>query len=218
MNGLGSRLRSSNQLHLHRYDLYDIAYLAGGHLRVADTAVVVLAEAGRIRVLPEGRLAVVELRRRHPVEAAALDIISGRGWRGVCSVRRRFETDPRLTAIVERLRQDGLLRHRLLPLPRRRRQTVRRTRAGSRLLRQLRLQPPADAVASGTNAMAVALRGITGMRSSTLREDLFGPSSPPRSRSKESWRPRLGGTAHAPDGRGGVHGYGAGFDMWYGQR
>src|SRR3954454_11144701 len=147
MNGLGSRLRSSDQLHLHRYDLYDIAYLARGHLQVADTAVVVLAEAGRIRVLPEGRLAVVQLRRRHPVEAAALDIISGRGWRDVCSVRRRFETDPRLTTIAERLRTDGLLRHRIPQLLRRRRQTIRPTRAGRRLLRQLRRQPPADAVA-----------------------------------------------------------------------
>src|SRR3982750_3315330 len=110
MNGLGTRLRSPHQLHLHRYDLYDIAYLAGGHLRVADTAVVALAESGRIRVCGEGRLVVMALRRRPPVEAAALDAIGGRGWRDVASVRWRFEADPRLTAIAERLQRDGVLR------------------------------------------------------------------------------------------------------------
>src|SRR3982750_2405269 len=98
MNGLGTRLRSSHQLHLHRYDLYDIAYLAGGHLRVADTAVLVLVESGRIRVCGEGRLEVIELRRRHPVEAAVLDALGGRGWCDVASVGWRLEADPRLTA------------------------------------------------------------------------------------------------------------------------
>src|SRR3954451_10460741 len=153
MNGLGTRPRSLDQLHLRRYDLYDIAYLAGGHLRVADTAVAALAESGRIRVCGEGRLVVVALRRRHPVEAAALDSIGGRGWRDVANVRWRFEADPRLTAIAERLRRDGLLRRRPLPLPRGPRPTLRRTRAGRRLLRQLRRRPPVDAVASGTNAL-----------------------------------------------------------------
>src|SRR4051794_34644034 len=160
MNGLGTRPRSFDQLHLRRYDLYDIACLAGGHLRVADTVVVALAETGRIRVCPEGRLMLVELRRRHPVEAAALDVIGGRGWRDVASVRWRFESDPRVTAIAERLQREGLLRRTRLPAAARRRQTLRCTRDGRRLLRQLRRQPPVDAaVAGGTSAMAVALRG-----------------------------------------------------------
>jgi|1185.fasta_scaffold596838_1 hypothetical protein len=217
MYGLRTRLRSPEQLPLHRYDLYDIAYLAGGHVRAADTVAVALAEGGRIRVLPEGRLAVVALRRRHPVEAAALDIISGRGWRDIDSLRWRFETDPRLTAIAERLRQDGLIRDRSLPLPRRRRLILRRTRAGRRLLHQLRLQPPADALASGTNAMAVALHGTTGMPDRQLREDIFGPFCPARSRTKGS-QPRLDGTPQAPYGRGSMYGYNANFDIWHGQR
>src|SRR3954451_10696085 len=99
MNGLGTRLRSSHQLHLHRYDLYDIAYLAGGHVRVADTAVVTLVERGRIRVLPDGRLVVVELRRRHPVEAAALDAIGGRGWGDDMTMRQRLLTDQPATPV-----------------------------------------------------------------------------------------------------------------------
>src|SRR4051812_49916455 len=126
MNGLGTRLRSSHQLHLHhydlhRYDLYDIAYLAGGHVRVADTAVVTLVERGQVRVAPDGQLSVLRLGRRHPVEAAALDAIGTRGWRSVASVRWRFEEDPRLSGIAERLAQDGLLRPKILPFPGRRR-------------------------------------------------------------------------------------------------
>src|SRR3954468_14148787 len=117
MNELGTRSRSSHQLHLHRYDVYDLAYLAGGHIRVADTAVLALAESGRIRGCGEGRLEVIELRRRHPVEAAALDALGGRGWRDVASVRRRLEADPRLTAIAERLQRDGLLRRLLVRPP-----------------------------------------------------------------------------------------------------
>src|SRR3954454_20710099 len=160
MNGLGTRLRSSHQLHLHlhRYDLYDIAYLAGGHVRVADTAVVTLVERGQVRVAPDGQLSVLRLGRPQPVEAAALDAIGTRGWRSVASVRWRFEEDPRLSGIAERLAQDGLLRPKILPFPGRRR-LVRRTRAGRRLLRRLRSQPPADAVPGGTSAPLLALDG-----------------------------------------------------------
>src|SRR3954453_17067265 len=136
MNGLGTRLRSSDQLHLDRYDLYEIALLAGGPVRVADTAVVALVESARLRVLPNGRLVVVALRRRHPVEAAALDAVGQRGWRDIASVRWRFESDPRLAGLAERLRHDGLIRPRRLPLPRRWGPAVPRTRAGRRLDRR----------------------------------------------------------------------------------
>src|SRR4051812_19691136 len=99
MNGLGTRLRSSHQLHLdlHRYDLYDIAYLAGGHVRVADTAVVTLVERGQVRVAPEGQLSVLRRGGRHRVEAAARAAIGtgGGGWGA--SVRGRFEEAPRLS-------------------------------------------------------------------------------------------------------------------------
>src|SRR3954470_1323817 len=158
MNGLGTRLRSSNKRHLHSVDLYDIAYLAGGHIRVADTVVVALVERGQLRVAPDGQLSVIRLGRRHPVEAAALDAIGTRGWRSVDSVRWRFEDDPRLSGIAERLAQDGLLRPTIMPFPGRRR-LVHRTRAGRQLLRRLRTQPPADAVPGGTSAPLVALDG-----------------------------------------------------------
>jgi hypothetical protein len=218
MNGLGTRPRSFDQLHLRRYDLYDIAYLAGGHVRVADTAVVALTESGRIRVCPEGRLVVVTLRRRHPVEAAALDAIGGRGWRDVASVRWRFEDDPRVTAIAERLQRDGVFRPITLRIPRGRRETPRRTRAGRRLLRQLRRHPPVDAMAGGTNAMAVALRSTAGMPNRRLREDLFSPLTTPRSHIRQGGQPRADGSPFAPSSRAGMHLHGTAFGFGYGPR
>ena len=40
-----------------RHDLYDVAFLAGGPVRVVDTAVVALVRAGRIRIASPGQLA-----------------------------------------------------------------------------------------------------------------------------------------------------------------
>src|SRR3954471_19401621 len=112
--------RCPSPLTTRRRNWSRIAYLAGGHVRVADTAVVTLVERGQVRVAPDGQLSVLRLRRRHPVEAAALDAIGTRGWRSVASVRWRFEDAPRLSGIAERLAQDGLLRPKILPFPGRR--------------------------------------------------------------------------------------------------
>src|SRR3954452_4156283 len=222
MNGLGTRLRSSHQLHLdlrlHRYDLYDIAYLAGGHVRVADTAVVTLVERGQVRVAPDGQLSALRLGRRHPVEAAALDAIGTRGWRSVASVRWRFEEDPRLSGIAERLAQDGLLRPKILPFPGRRRRLVRRTRAVRQLLRRLRSQPPADAVPGGTSAPLVALDGPERMCNPHMSNpqrwaEIFAPPFPP-SQSTDS---RMGGRPYAHWSREGLLGYGVCDNrLWYG--
>src|SRR3954454_19422488 len=201
MNGLGTRLRSSNKRHLHSFDLYEIAYLAGGHVRVADTAVVTLVERGQVRVAPDGQLSGLGLGRRHPVEAAALDAIGTRGWRSVASVRWRFEEDPRLSGIAERLAQDGLLRPRILPFPGRRR-LVRRTRAGRQLLRRLRTQPPADAVPGGTSAPLVALDGPERMSNPQRWAEIFAPPSA-LSQSTDS---RMGGRPYAPWSREGLLG------------
>jgi hypothetical protein len=213
MNGLGTRLRSSHQLHLHRYDLYDIAYLAGGHVRVADTAVVTLVERGQVRVAPDGQLSAIRLGRRHPVEAAALDAIGTRGWRSVASVRWRFADDPRLSGIAERLAQDGLLRPTILPFPGRRRRLVRRTRAGRQLLRRLRTRPPADAVPGGTSARLVALNGPERMSNPQRRAEIFAPPAP----LGQSTDSRIGGRPYAPWSREGLFGYGICDNrFWYG--
>jgi hypothetical protein len=215
MNGLGTRPRSSDELHLHSYDVYDLAYLAGGLVRVADTAVVALVERGQVRVAPDGRLSVIRLGRRHPVEAAALDVIGTRRWRSVASVRWRFAADPRLTGIAERLAQDGLIRRMTLPVPGRRRRIVRRTRAGRRLLRRVRVQPPADTVPGGTSALLVALDGPARMGDLQLRADIFDPPCPPT----PSTDPRLGGRPSASWSRASALGYGlCDIRFWYGGR
>jgi len=77
-------------------DVYDIAYLAAGPDRVVDTALVALVETGRVRVQPPGQLAVAELARRHPVEAAVLDAVGTRGHRSVDVVRWRLLSGGRL--------------------------------------------------------------------------------------------------------------------------
>ena len=65
---------------LLRPDLYEVAYLAGGPRRVVETAVVALVENGRLRVdRATGRLHVVDLQGRHPVEAVVLDAVGPRG-------------------------------------------------------------------------------------------------------------------------------------------
>jgi hypothetical protein len=43
MNGLSTCLRAHPELRLRSHDPYDITYLTGGHIRVADTAVVALS-------------------------------------------------------------------------------------------------------------------------------------------------------------------------------
>jgi hypothetical protein len=214
MNGLGTRLRSSNKRHLHSVDLYDIAYLAGGHIRVADTVVVALVERGQLRVAPDGQLSVIRLGRRHPVEAAALDAIGTRGWRSVDSVRWRFEDDPRLTGIAERLAEDGLLRPKIMPFPGRQRRLGCRTRAGRQLLRRLRTEPPADAVAGGTSALLVALDGPERMSNPRRRAEVFAPPSP----LSPSTDPRTGGRPRTSWSRDGLFGYGIGDNtLWYRQ-
>src|SRR4051794_39017481 len=94
---------------LERYDLYDIAYLAGGPYGVVDTALVALAETGRVRVSETGELSAVGLRRRNPVEAAVLDALGPRPRRSVGTVRWRLQQDERITRLGERLRADGLV-------------------------------------------------------------------------------------------------------------
>ena len=184
-----------------RYDVYDIAYLAGGPHHVVDTALVALAESGRVRVQVTGELYAVDPRRRHPVEAAVLDAIGTRPRRSTGTVRWKLETDERVTGIGDRLVADGLLtgrERRLLtggrprPVP---------TRQGRQVLHALRCDPPADPVAAGTSAMAVALRGVDALPDRALRAELFTPPRPPR-RTGRPWSPLDGTSGYAGTGFG----------------
>jgi hypothetical protein len=159
-------------------DLYEVAYLAGGPERAVDTALVALVQTGRIRVHSPGRFAVVELIRRHPVEAAVLDAIGQAGHRSVDTVLWRLADDERLLDLEDRLRRAGLVRRgRWLGRghsPDRR--LLVRTSAGRRVLRRLSAQPPADLVAAGTDGMAVALGGRAGLPDRELCAAVFeGP-------------------------------------------
>jgi hypothetical protein len=159
-------------------DLYEVACLAGGPERVVDTALVALVQTGRIRAHSPGRFTAVGLARRHPVEAAVLDAIGQAGHRSVDTILWRLTDDERLLDVEDRLRRAGLL-HRGAWRGRHRspdRRLMVRTAAGRRTLRRMRAEPPADRVAAGTDAMAVAIGGRDGLPDRELCAAIFeGP-------------------------------------------
>jgi hypothetical protein len=203
-----------------QYDVYDIAYLAGGLRRVADTALVALLQDGRIRREPTGELATVDPRRRHPVEAAVLDVVGPRPRRSAGTVRWRLEGDRRLAAVAERLTADGLLgRPRRLLLPRRPARPAL-TGTGRRVLREWRERPPADRVAGNTEALPVALHGLTALSDAEMRTALLPPVRTVRRSGAAHWDARAeatwsllpaggwGGDAAGATGHGGSFGHG----------
>lgn len=162
------------------YDVYEIAYLAGGPCRAVDAAVVALAGGGHLTVdHSTGHLAAAGVPRRHWLEAAVSDGVGRRDWRSVRALRRRLVPDERLAAMGRRLQGDGLVR-RSATGPRRQRawQLMALTGTGRRTLRSLRAQPPVDRVAAGTDAMTVALGGPAALSDTSLRRALFHPPAP----------------------------------------
>jgi hypothetical protein len=161
----------------HALDVYEIACLAGGPDRVVDTALVALVQTGRVRVHRPGQLMTVDLSRRHPVEAAVLDAVGPIGHRSVDTVRWRLAADERLLDVVHRLQLAGLLghTHRLVPHLSGGRSSPAPTHEGRRVLRHLEAQPPADAIAGGTDAMLVALCGSERLSDHEFRAAIFEP-------------------------------------------
>jgi hypothetical protein len=213
-----------------RYDVYDIAYLAGGPARVADTAVVALVRSDRIRAHASGRLSARTGSSPHPVEAAVLDLVGPRERRSIGTVRWRLAADDRLAAVARRLAGDGLI-HASAPWWAAGR-AVSRTRAGRRLLRDLTGHLPPDRIAAETGAlltgtlttgtlttgtMAVALGGAARLGEDELYRRIFAPPRPSRaSRNADrlAGRERIFGSPHAyaPIGIwGGGDGWGGGF-------
>jgi hypothetical protein len=161
-------------------DVYEIACLAGGQVRMVDTALVALVESGRLRVTSPGCLATVALARRHPVEAAVLDAVGPTGTRSVETVRWRLATDDRVLDVDRRLRDAGLLgAGGFVPAARLSRWRLAPTYAGRHLLHELRDDPPSDGVADGTSAMTVALHGREHMPDQTLCASIFEPPPSP---------------------------------------
>jgi hypothetical protein len=164
---------------LDRYDVYDIAYLAGGPHQVVETALVALAESGRVTAHATGELSATDVRRRSPVEAAVLDALGSRPRRSAGTLRWLLGRDPRITDIGERLAADGLLSGRQRRFSGARPRPAL-TRAGRVALRRLKADPPSDHVAPGTSAMLVALTGVRAMPDAALRASLFEPPPLPR--------------------------------------
>jgi len=188
------------------YDVYEVAFLAGGPRRAVDTAVVALIESGRVHVSRlSGELSVVRHRRWHSVEAAVLDVVGQPGEWSIDTVRRRLESDERIRSLGQRLERDGLLttsaarpririrQWRLLSL----------TGEGRRTLRQLQTDPPPDRVAGETSAMAVALGGTRRMADRGARATVFEPAGRQRARG------RLGAPHEYAIGCPASHGLGA---------
>ncbi|MEI5523689.1 TIGR04222 domain-containing membrane protein [Streptomyces brasiliscabiei] len=88
-------------------DLYDLAFLAGGAQRVADSAVIALSESGSLRMRGSRVRAVGEARPDHPVEQAVL------AWcprsRTLTSVSAALRTSPEIEEISRRLAARGLV-------------------------------------------------------------------------------------------------------------
>jgi hypothetical protein len=139
------------------FDLYDVAWLAGGRRRVVHTAVAVLVENARLHVEdPTGELKVLVRQAEHPVELAVLDAIGTRSHRGLETIEVLVRSDPRLTAVGDRLHEAGLIRvgeprARLIGRSR----AVRLTRAGRRALDDVR-----RSTSGGRAAVQVALEGL----------------------------------------------------------
>jgi hypothetical protein len=162
-------------------DLYEFAFLAGGRERVIDTAVVVLVEAGRVRVQSPGELAMVDSFRRHPVEAAVLDAVGTRGHRSVDTIRWRLADDDRITDLAPPLAAAGLLRRR----PLRGRGQWCATPAGREVLSR---GPASDPALDGGSAVVVAWHGRAAMADTALRSAIFERPSVPQPSAAEIGR------------------------------
>jgi hypothetical protein len=156
---------------LPEHDRYEVAYLAGGHDRLVDTAVAALLHDGRLRVRPTGELHAVDLHRSHPVEAAVLDAVGIRG-RSLTTLRWRLTEDHRIRAVADRLAREGLMtRPRRHGLRHRRVVDGARTAEGRRVLRRLRAEHPAE--------HDVALWGPSRLADPVVRQRVFSPARLP---------------------------------------
>ena len=159
------------------YDVYDVAFLAGGAPRAIDAALVALVQCGRVGLTSTHELFTVDPRRRHPVEAAVLDAIGARPRHSARTVRRQAEVDPRVAAVGEQLIADGLLARRRRRRPGRSTVLVL-TVAGRRAVRRLR----SDLPAREADAMRVALGGLRALDDPELRAAV---APPPHRRARE---------------------------------
>ena len=156
-----------------RTDSYDLAQLAGGQARVADTAVVALLARGRLRADGGGLLGAVGTDPVHPVEAAVLDLVGTRPQPSALTLRARVQEDPRVAAVADRLQAEGLLRPGRWARLSGSRPGLVPTRDGRRVLVEARQQ-----VGAGEEVL-VALDGVRAMADQELRGRVFGAHAGP---------------------------------------
>lgn len=90
---------------------YELAFLAGGPERVAETAIAAVVDSGRLRVSRDGTLHQVADAGLpvEPVERAVLDVVADRGGQARASdVRERVSRCPETAAVRTRLAGMGL--------------------------------------------------------------------------------------------------------------
>ncbi|MCZ2829245.1 TIGR04222 domain-containing membrane protein [Modestobacter sp. VKM Ac-2986] len=181
-----------------RTDTYDLAQLAGGSARVADTAVVTLLVRGRLRADGGGMLRAVGTAPVHPVEAAVFGLVDPRPQRSAHTLRAWVQDDPRVLAVADRLQAEGLLRPgrwarlsgpALVP-----------TREGRRVLVEARQEGGAG------QERLVALDGVVAMADQDLRRRVFGAHPAPST----GGRPRRSGAVWSTGSPGSIAGWGGG--------
>ncbi|GAA1020970.1 MULTISPECIES: TIGR04222 domain-containing membrane protein [Amycolatopsis] len=94
---------------VHRpLDVYQVAYLAGGHHRTVDTAIAALLERGLLRVDTKGQLTAVSGAPTGPVEQAVYEAVRSRP-RTAATLRTAEAVSAPVRSIGNDLRQRGLV-------------------------------------------------------------------------------------------------------------
>ncbi|MEU7202637.1 TIGR04222 domain-containing membrane protein [Streptomyces sp. NPDC045470] len=93
------------------YELWEIAFLAGGPARVADAAIAGMHQDGRLAVGGPGVVSVRQSVAYDPVETAVLDSLARTPDGSLDTLRRHVMRAPAVQAIGDRLAKRGLLRH-----------------------------------------------------------------------------------------------------------
>lgn len=93
------------------YELWEIAFLAGGPARVADAAIAGMHQDGRLAVGGPGVVSVRQAVAYDPVETAVLDSLARTPDGALDTLRRHVMRAPAVQAVGDRLAKRGLMRN-----------------------------------------------------------------------------------------------------------
>lgn len=167
-------------------DLYQVAYLCGGPIRVAQVALLGMYADHRIEIGPaRQRITVINRNPRHPVEAAAFELLPDSGsplWPAMF----RIAAHPAISEVGAGLRMKGLLPRRKWPRPRR---------------GHHRRGDAAQSMDPGDGLQRVAVLGTAGIEDERIRRAFERPDSRTADRFLSRRMPRDSSGNPAPDGR-----------------